>query len=118
MNLITLPRYADHTEGEGFDPFGATSVGVRFLSRLEDREHRWHDAGSGRCSRQRETFGVPGSGQGQTGYPQIRCVGLLENGTHALFGVALQRFGSELGAPCATEPQTGHVCLTDRGFSG
>jgi hypothetical protein len=37
----------------------------------------------------REAFGVPGSGQGQTGYPQIRCVGLLENGTHALFGVAL-----------------------------
>lgn len=37
----------------------------------------------------RETFGVPGTNKGQTGYPQIRCVGLLENGTHALFGVAL-----------------------------
>ena len=37
----------------------------------------------------REAFGLPGTNQGQTGYPQIRCVGLLENGTHVLFGVEL-----------------------------
>ncbi len=30
----------------------------------------------------REGFGVPGTQQGRTGYPQLRFVGLLENGTH------------------------------------
>lgn len=37
----------------------------------------------------REAFGVPGTQQGRTGYPQLRLVALLENATHVLFGVAL-----------------------------
>ena len=45
----------------------------------------------------REAFGVPGTQQGQTGYPQIRCAGWL------------QRFGSEFGTQGDTEPQTRHV---------
>ena len=45
----------------------------------------------------REAFGVPGTQQGQTGYPQIRCVGLLE---------ALQNLKPDM------------LCLADRGFSG
>lgn len=37
----------------------------------------------------REAFGVPGTNQGRTGYPQLRFVGLLESGTHAMFGITL-----------------------------
>jgi hypothetical protein len=37
----------------------------------------------------RKTFGVPGTPQGRTGYPQLRFIGLVENGTHILFGVTL-----------------------------
>ena len=37
----------------------------------------------------RKTFGVPGTQQDRTGYPQLRFTGLVENGTHILFGVTL-----------------------------
>ena len=69
----------------------------------------------------RQAFGVPGTNQGKTGYPQIRCVGLLESGTHAFFGV-------ELGGYKDSEVSLAHrvvknlkpdmLCLADRGFSG
>jgi len=59
--------------------------------------------------------------QGQTGYPQIRCVGLLENGTHALFGVALggyQDSEASLAHAALKHLKPGMLCLADRGFSG
>lgn len=69
----------------------------------------------------REEFGVPGTQQGQTGYPQIRCVGLLENGTHALFGITLGGYkDSEVSLAHQTikNLQPDMLCLADRGFSG
>ena len=73
------------------------------------------------CASNRKEFGVPGTGQGQTGYPQIRCVGLLENGTHALFGVALGGYkDSEVSLAHKVVPnlEPDMLCLADRGFSG
>lgn len=69
----------------------------------------------------REAFGVPGTQQGQTGYPQIRCVGLLENATHALFGVALGGYRDSevsLAHKAIQNLKPGMLCLADRGFSG
>ena len=69
----------------------------------------------------REVFGVPGTGQGQTGYPQIRCVGLLENGTHILFGVALGGYKDSevsLAHKVVKNLSFNMLCLADRGFSG
>jgi len=69
----------------------------------------------------REAFGVPGTQQGQTGYPQIRCVGLLENGTHALFGVALGGYKDSevsLAHKAILNLKPDMLCLADRGFSG
>lgn len=69
----------------------------------------------------REAFGVPGTGKGQTGYPQIRCVGLLENGTHALFGVALGGYKDSevsLAHKAIKNLKPDMLCLADRGFSG
>lgn len=69
----------------------------------------------------RTAFGVPGSWQGRTGYPQLRCVGLLENGTHALFGVALGGYhDAEVNLAQQVLPHLtpDMVCLADRGFSG
>ena len=69
----------------------------------------------------REEFGVPGTQQGQTGYPQIRCVGLLENGTHALFGVVLGGYKDSevsLAHQVIKNLEPGMLCLADRGFSG
>ena len=69
----------------------------------------------------RAAFGVPGTQQGQTGYPQIRCVGLLESGTHALFGVALGGYkDSEVSVAhqAIQHLKPSMLCLADRGFSG
>lgn len=69
----------------------------------------------------REAFGVPGTQQGQTGYPQIRCVGLLENGTHAFFGVALGGYKDSevsLAYQAIKHLKPDMLCLADRGFSG
>jgi hypothetical protein len=69
----------------------------------------------------REAFGVPGTSQGQTGYPQIRCVGLLENGTHALFGVVLGGYKdseASLAHQAIQHLKPSMLCLADRGFSG
>ena len=69
----------------------------------------------------REAFGLPGTNQGQTGYPQIRCVGLLENGTHVLFGVELGGYKDSevsLAHQAIKNLKPGMLCLADRGFSG
>ena len=34
-------------------------------------------------------FGRPGAGRGESAYPQIRFVSLVENGTHVLFGTKM-----------------------------
>jgi hypothetical protein len=69
----------------------------------------------------REAFGSPGTRQGRTGYPQLRFVGLLENGTHVLFGVALGGYQDAevtLAHEAIRHLKPGMLCLADRGFSG
>lgn len=69
----------------------------------------------------REAFGLPGTQQGRTGYPQLRFVGLLENGTHVLFGVALGGYKDAevtLAHEAIRHLKPGMLCLADRGFSG
>jgi hypothetical protein len=68
-----------------------------------------------------QAFGYPGTGQGRTGYPQIRFTALVENGTHALFGVASGGYeDSELSLAPKTiaHLKPGMLCLADRGLSG
>ncbi len=36
-------------------------------------------------------FGTPGASRGESAFPQLRFVGLVENGTHVLFGARLGR---------------------------
>ena len=69
----------------------------------------------------RAAFGAPGTQQGRTGYPQLRFVGLLENGTHALFGVALGGYKDAeitLAHQAVGHLRPGMLCLADRGLSG
>lgn len=67
-------------------------------------------------------FGRPASARGAnaTGaFPQIRLVGLLENGTHAICAAQLGPYGmSEVALAAAVVPQlTGEMlCLADRGL--
>lgn len=66
-------------------------------------------------------FGRPASKRGTTAYPQMRMVGLLENGTRILFAVALDAYHvAENTLACMVVPQLnkGMLCLADRGFFG
>lgn len=41
-----------------------------------------------------KAFGRPGSGRGDSAFPQIRFVSLLENGTHVLFGTRMAGYNT------------------------
>jgi transposase IS4-like protein/DDE family transposase len=66
-------------------------------------------------------FGRPGAGRGESAFPQLRFVALVENGTHVLFGARLGGFAEgettlAHGAVPALGP--GMLCLADRQFFG
>jgi hypothetical protein len=67
-------------------------------------------------------FGRPGSSRGESAFPQIRFVSLVENGTHVLFGsqMAGYRTGETTLAKAvlAVSLQPGMLCLADRNFFG
>lgn len=71
-----------------------------------------------------ETFGYPGSRTsvaGHAGYPQARCVALIECATHAIVGANVGPYRSgewELGAELLPRLGPGMLCLADRGFNG
>jgi Insertion element 4 transposase N-terminal/Transposase DDE domain len=64
-------------------------------------------------------FGRPGSSRGDSAYPQIRFVSLVENGTHVLFATQMSPYGtSEIALAKAVLPslKAGMLCLADRNF--
>jgi hypothetical protein len=68
-----------------------------------------------------EAFGRPGASRGESAYPQIRFVSLVENGTHVLFGSRMADYAtSEIALAKTVLPglRKGMLCLADRGFFG
>ncbi len=68
-----------------------------------------------------EAFGRPGTGQGQSAYPQLRFVSLVESGTHVLFGTEIGCYKAaelSLAEKVITRLQPGMLCLADRNFFG
>src|SRR3954452_12188017 len=66
-------------------------------------------------------FGRPGAGGGESAFPQLRFVALVENGTHVLFGARLGSFAdgeTTLARDALTALQAGMLCLADRQFFG
>jgi hypothetical protein len=66
-------------------------------------------------------FGRPEASRGESAFPQLRFVALVENGTHVLFGARLGAFAEgettlAHGALNALRP--GMLCLADRQFFG
>ncbi len=70
------------------------------------------------------TYGYPGSHTsvaGHAGYPQAKCVVLVECATHAILGANLGPYRSgewELCAPLLVHLAPGMLCMADRGFNG
>jgi hypothetical protein len=69
----------------------------------------------------KEAFGRPGASRGESAYPKIRFVSLVENGTHVLFGSRMADYAtSEIALAKTVLPSLGKgmLCLADRGFFG
>src|SRR5215212_4102987 len=68
----------------------------------------------------RASFGSPGASRGESAFPQLRFVALVENGTHVLFGARLGRYAdgeTTLAHDVLTALRPGMLCLADRQFS-
>src|SRR4051794_8187145 len=66
-------------------------------------------------------FGRPEASRGESAFPQLRFVALVENGTHVLFGARLGRFAdgeTTLAHDVLTALRPGMLCLADRQFFG
>ena len=89
---------------------------------------RWHlvtlDGSTMETADNRENeaaFGRPGASRGRSGYPQIRFVSLVENGTHVLFGTKLagcRTSEATLAREAIPHLEAGMLCLADRYFFG
>ncbi len=66
-------------------------------------------------------FGRPGAGHGESAFPQVRIVSLVENGSHVLFATKMAGCStSELALAKDIMPalSAGMLCLADRNFFG
>ena len=66
-----------------------------------------------------KTFGRPGVSRGNSAYPKIRFVALLENGTHVLWAAHLDKYSTDeltLAEDVVPALQKGMLCLADRFF--
>jgi Insertion element 4 transposase N-terminal/Transposase DDE domain len=66
-------------------------------------------------------FGRPSASRGESAFPQLRFVALVENGTHVLFGARLGGFAegeTTLAHDALPALRPGMLCLADRQFFG
>ena len=66
-------------------------------------------------------FGYPGASGGESAFPKLRFVALVENGTHVLFGARLGRYAdgeTTLAHDVVPALRAGMLCLADRCFFG
>jgi Insertion element 4 transposase N-terminal/Transposase DDE domain len=68
-----------------------------------------------------KAFGRPGASRGSSAFPKIRFVGLLENGTHVLWGAHMDRYATDeltLAEKVIPWLRPGMLCMADRFFPG
>jgi len=68
-----------------------------------------------------EAFGRPSSRRGNSAFPQLRFVSLVENGTHVLFGTRIGGYKTgeiTLAKEVLPSLNKGMLCLADRNFYG
>jgi hypothetical protein len=68
-----------------------------------------------------KAFGRPGASRGESAFPKLRFVALLENGTHVLWAARMGPFATDeltLARDVVTALNKGMLCLADRFFPG
>src|SRR3712207_5440125 len=105
---VVRPIATPATQGAWYRGWRLVSLDGSCLDLADTRENR-------------TAFGAPGASRGESAFPQLRFVALVENGTHALFSARLGRFADgettlARGVLAALRP--GMLCLADRYFFG
>jgi hypothetical protein len=103
---IVCPIATEATKGAWFRGWRVVSLDG---STLDVADEQVNDA----------AFGRPVAQRGQSAFPQIRFVSLVENGTHVLFGTQMAGYGtSEMTLAKGVLPRLGQgmLCLADRYF--
>jgi hypothetical protein len=103
---LAIPIAGEQTQGAWYRQWRLVSVDGSTLA-LPD------------TPRNEAAFGRPGSSRGQSGFPQLRFVTLVENGTHILFGARVGGYNvseAQLAQEVVDQLQPDMLCLADRGF--
>ena len=105
---IVKPIAVESTKGAWYRSWRLVSLDGSTLDIADEKENE-------------EAFGRPSASRGESAFPQLRFVSLVENGTHVLFGTRMG--GIKTGEiPLAKEVlasvHQGMLCLADRNFFG
>ena len=105
---LVQPIAVPNTKGAWYRQWRLVSLDGSTLDVADEQAHQ-------------KAFGRPGASRGSSAYPQIRFVGLVENGTHVLFGSQMDAYAAgEITLAKAVLPRLrkGMLCLADRNFLG
>jgi len=103
---LAIPIAVEQTQGAWYRQWRLVSVDGSTLDLPDTEENE-------------ATFGRPGASRGKSGFPQLRFVTLVENGTHILFGAqvgAYRKSEAQLAQEVLNQLQSDMLCLADRGF--
>lgn len=103
---VVVPVAAPETKGAWYRGWRLASIDGTTLDAADTEDNQ-------------EAFGRPGGGRGQSAFPKIRLVSLVENGTHVLFGARLGSYKtgeSTLAREVLANLTAGMLCIADRGF--
>src|SRR3982750_3427865 len=104
--LVVTPIAERHTKGAWYRDWRLVSLDGSTLDVADTAENE-------------AAFGRPGASRGSSAFPKLRFVGVLENGTHVLWGARLSDYATdELTLAQAVVPALcqGMLCLADRFF--
>jgi hypothetical protein len=105
---VVKPIGAQTTKGAWYRRWRVVSLDGSTLDVADEKENA-------------RAFGRPSASRGQSAYPQMRFVSLVENGTHVLFGTRLAGYATgeiTLAHEVIASLEKGMLCLADRNFFG
>jgi hypothetical protein len=104
--LVVTPIAERHTKGAWYRDWHLVSLDGSTLDVADTAENE-------------EAYGRPGASRGSSAFPKLRFVGLLENGTHVLWGARLSAYATDeltLAQEVVPALCPGMLCLAERFF--
>ena len=105
-DALVQPIAQPHTRGAWYRRWRVVSVDGSTLDVADTQANR-------------TAFGVPGASRGESAYPKLRFVSLVEGGTHVLFGSRMAGYHTgetTLAKDVIGNLRAGMLCLADRNF--